>query len=57
MSWEQLRDIYRVAAAEKRANDALRPIACPNDGEPLESGSNGSLHCRSDGWSWPSDKS
>lgn len=51
MSWEQLLAIYETAA-DQEAADATAPVACPNDGEPLESGPSGELHCRFDGWIW-----
>lgn len=44
MSWEQLVDIAREAAAERAAEAARGPVACPNDGEPLEE-RNGVRHC------------
>ena len=53
MSWEQLLSIAREAADELRAERTRPPIACPNDGEPLVSGPNGTLHCRFDGYCWP----
>lgn len=37
------RDLY---AQQKNAP----PVACPNDGEPLQAGPNGELHCRFDGY-------
>lgn len=52
MAWEQLIDIYREAADERRAHLGAPPQACPNDGEPLEQGPSGVLHCRFDGWRW-----
>jgi hypothetical protein len=50
MSWEQLLDIGREAAALRQADESGPPVACPNDGEPLERGPNGVLHCSFDGW-------
>lgn len=52
MSWQQLLDIYAEAADEARRAQSQPPVACPNDGEPLRSGPDGSLHCRFDGWVW-----
>lgn len=52
MAWEELGAIYATAAAEQDAVDSTPPVACPNDGEPLEEGPNGDLHCRFDGWIW-----
>jgi len=50
MSWEQLRDIYRQAEQEAAEERSRPPAACPNDGTPLEEGSDGQLFCRFDGW-------
>lgn len=50
MSWEQLLDIQREAAAYAETERSQPPTACPNDGIPLEQGPNGVLHCRFDGW-------
>ena len=50
MSWEQLLDIQREAAAIAEAERSQPPTACPNDGEPLKKGPNGVLHCSFDGW-------
>lgn len=55
MAWEQYGDIIREAAAQRRAEQTQRPEACPNDGEPLEPGPRGELHCPFDGWTWPRD--
>jgi hypothetical protein len=56
MSWEQLLDIVREYTAERRAEQSAPPEACPNDGEPLEAGPDGTLHCRFDGYQWPRDR-
>lgn len=53
MSWRSLISIYRAAEEEREAEDAWPPTACPNDGEPLEEGPRGELHCTFDGWIWP----
>jgi len=50
MSWEQLRDILREAADLATEAAASPPVACPHCGEPLETGPNGVLHCKFDGW-------
>ncbi|HEY0638390.1 MAG TPA: hypothetical protein VGD67_12150 [Pseudonocardiaceae bacterium] len=50
MSWEQLRDTLREAAAECEAAATSPPVACPNDGEPLRTGPDGQLYCPFDGW-------
>jgi len=48
MSWNQLLNIFR-----ERRPAPCPPVACPNDGEPLEQGPDGRLHCPFDGWTWP----
>lgn len=53
MAWDQLIDI-KAEAAEARRADEGPPSACPNDGQPLEQGPNGGLHCPYDGYRWPS---
>lgn len=45
MSWDQLAAILANARAERAAQEALGPVACPDDGEPLLNG-----HCRYCGW-------
>ena len=55
MSWSQLISIALEAADSVRDEKSRPPKACPNDGEPLISGPNGSLHCRFDGYLWPRD--
>lgn len=40
---------YRQNLAEERSK---APVACPNDGEPLKTGPDGSLHCSFDGYRW-----
>lgn len=52
MSWYSLGDIYRAAEDERQQLDEQPPTACPNDGQPLEEGPRGELHCRFDGWTW-----
>jgi hypothetical protein len=42
VSWEQLLDIGREAAAEAAAQRAEPRQACPTDGEPLKTGSSNS---------------
>jgi len=51
MSWEQLGSIYESAREEQASIDSTAPVACPNDGEPLEE-RDGVLHCKFDGWAW-----
>lgn len=55
IAWEELADIYRQAADERRAELGAPPQACPNDGEPLEQTEAGILFCPFDGWQWPRD--
>lgn len=52
MSWEQLLDILTDARQAAAANAAAPPVACPQDGTPLETGPRGELHCPFDGWIW-----
>lgn len=53
MGWEQLLSIYREQAYELEVERTQEPQACPNDGEPLREGSNGTLFCTFDGYRWP----
>ena len=55
MSWEQLRSIVQQNRQEQAFWAAQPPRACPNDGTPLETGPDGSLHCRMGDYSWPQD--
>lgn len=55
-SWYGLLSILdeeRALATQERARP---PVACPNDGEPLQSGRRGVLFCRFDGYQWPRDR-
>lgn len=54
MAWEQLGDIAREAAEDRRASEGP-PEACPNDGQPLTAGPGGVLFCEFDGYQWPRD--
>lgn len=54
MGWEQLGDIAREAAEERRAREAQPPEACPRDGEPLDD-QRGTRHCSFCGYQWPRD--
>jgi hypothetical protein len=49
-SWYGLLDIIREAAQLAREEREQDPVACPNDGEPLESGPDGQPFCPFDGW-------
>jgi hypothetical protein len=55
MGWEQLLNIRDQARAEHDAEMNTPPVACPNDGEPLQSGPGGVLFCPFDGWQYPRD--
>jgi hypothetical protein len=55
VSWEQLRSIAEQDRQEREFYAGQPPRACPNDGTPLETGPNGELFCRHDGFSWPRD--
>lgn len=48
-SWDTLRAITREARQLAEAERARTPVACPNDGEPLQK-ARGVLHCSYDGW-------
>ncbi len=50
MAWDQILAIAAEAAAEARTERSTPPEACPNDGEPLEAGPDGTLFCPFDGW-------
>lgn len=52
MSWYQLVNVIDLDRDERRAWELAPPQACPHDGEPLVTGSNGELRCPSDGWVW-----
>ncbi len=55
MAWETLLATVKEARAEYRAERTNPPVACPNDGEPLNAAPRGRLHCPFDGWTWPDD--
>lgn len=55
MAWEQYLAIMREAAQEARDEQTRPPAACPNDGEPLLQGPDGSLYCKFDGYRYPRD--
>lgn len=50
--WETLLDIYRTARDEREQREALPPVACPIDGEPLEENSEGVLNCPAGNYRW-----
>lgn len=43
---------YRSSGPPLTAPAPSRPLACPNDGEPLSLGPNGVLYCTFDGWQY-----
>lgn len=49
-SWYGLSSIMREAAEFVQAERVRGPVACPNDGEPLQAGPGGGLFCPFDGW-------
>lgn len=55
MGWDTLLDIMAQAREDSNRARTEPPSACPNDGEPLEPGPGGVLHCRNDGWQYPRD--
>lgn len=55
-SWQQWVDAIRTGAQEYhlyKDREMLHPVECPNDGEPLRNGPDGTLYCPYDGWSPP----
>jgi hypothetical protein len=52
MSWEQMLEILAVNSQEYEDYMSQPPVACPNDGWPLESGPDGELHCKFDGYTY-----
>ena len=52
MGWDQLAAIYQEAKADHARQQAERPQACPNDGEPLDLAPDGTWFCMYDGWKW-----
>ena len=55
MAWETLRDIERERRELERDERSRPPVACPNDGTPLQEGQGGALSCPFDGYRWPED--
>jgi len=58
MSWWALDTTLKERAAYIEYYRAQPPVACPNDGEPLQWGppqAPGILYCRFDGWQYPRD--
>lgn len=52
--WHDLVAILRERVEEYERERRDPPVACPNDGEPLQA-VRGKLHCPFDGWTWPDD--
>ena len=48
--WEKLLSIIEEGRAEFEAEHNSPPVACPNDGELLQTGPDGELYCPFDGW-------
>ena len=58
MSWWALDSVLKDQAATADYYRSVPPVACPNDGEPLQIGppsEPGILYCRFDGWQYPRD--
>jgi hypothetical protein len=52
-SWQQWVDAIRTGSTEYhlyKDRERDNPVECPNDGEPLQTGPDGMLYCRYDGW-------
>lgn len=56
MAWEQLISIRDEAIAYARDERTMPPVACPNDGEPLDAGRNGVLACPWGDYEYPRDR-
>lgn len=52
-SWESLFSIVTEAVEYKRIERTQPPIACPFDGEPLDAGPGGVLHCKWGNYTYP----
>ncbi len=53
MSWRQLHSIAVEAAEFLRQEKAEPPLACPFDGEPLDTSPKGGLFCPLGNYEWP----
>jgi hypothetical protein len=53
MSWDQLLSILKENKRVERERQWREPIACPNDGTPLERTSGGLLHCPWGDYTYP----
>lgn len=56
MSWEQVQSIAYEAIGYIKDEKSTPPMACPNDGEPLDAAPDGGLHCPFDGYRWPQQR-
>ena len=50
--WYSLLSTDQAARDVKETFLQLGPLSCPNDGQPLTSGPDGSLFCEYDGWKY-----
>jgi hypothetical protein len=55
VSWYGLLSILKDQQQTITEYRRRTPTACPNDGEPLRDGPNGSRFCPFDGWQYPRD--
>jgi hypothetical protein len=55
MSWDELLGVFKADTQEQLDNARRPPVACPNDGEPLQPGPGGVLHCPSGDYEYPRD--
>jgi len=51
-SWWGLKAVAVENREYARQQRSQEPLSCPNDGEPLQRGTDGKLRCRYDGWTW-----
>lgn len=56
MSQEQLLSIVREAVGYKEQEIVSPPLACPYDGEPLDSAPDGGLFCKLGNYQWPQQR-
>jgi hypothetical protein len=55
MSFYQLLDLAEANRQVQAYYLSTPPVACPNDGTPLDIGPHGELFCKFDGWQYPRD--
>ena len=53
MSWYTLLSIVEEAVGYVKQEKTQPPLACPFDGEPLDTAPDGSLFCKFDGYKYP----